>query len=458
MYSRRLRSIYASLAAAKTGERLGQLLTEAKNDARGAFRRAGHSDTAAAALALKIINVCLARVEFTARRTFLHARPFGLELDPCNSCALACPGCVHSRKELFDWPKGMLGAAAANDFLRRYGPYAIHAMFYNYGEPLLNPNTPTYIRAAKRMLTQSVLSTSLSVPRFDADAYVDCGLDYMILSIDGATQPVYERYRKNGDLSRVLHNLERLVEARRRAKSRFPIIAWQFLVFEHNRHELSAAIEMAIAAGVDEMRITQPFGVEWDDPTIQPAWDFQGTSLEFNSAAPADYAANANRFLSELNGDAIDDAFASAWPIRDPGPLPAPTAGHTCQWLYMNTVLDANGRILPCCCAPAPGQNLVFGQLQPGDVFNTPHHIAARAHFASGADSPLKPYCQSCQWADAQSNPDIDPSHIGQFVQAIDPPLFRPDSLPWLSDWSIPTDFFQILAHRAPKTFFNLLS
>lgn len=440
MHSNQLRSLYIALAAAHTGECLAQLLQEAKVNVRNAFRLAGHSDTAASAFALKIVNACLARVEFTARRSHLHARPFGLELDPCNACALACPGCVHSRKDLFDWPKGLLSPTQFHDFLRRYGPTAIHAMFYNYGEPLLNPQTPAYIRSTKRLLTQTVLSTSLSVPNFDADAYVASGLDYILLSIDGATQPVYQRFRKHGNLALVLHNLDKLIAARRRANSRFPAIAWQYLVFEHNRHELPAAIELAAAAGVDEMRLTQPFGVDWDDPSIQPDWTFEGTSIEFHPVTPAAYAANANRFATELDTETIHHAFDNAWPIVHPGPFPAPSNRRACHWLYMNTVMDANGRILPCSCAPTPDRTLVCGHLEPGDLFNTPFHLAARAHFATGAQSPLAPHCQTCDWIYAQSKPDIDPSHICQFIGAIHPPLLDPASLPWLSDWSLPVE------------------
>ena len=55
------------------------------------------------------------------------------------------------------------------------------------GEPLLNSSTPRFIRRAKRYLLRTGLSTSLSVRRFDAHAYVEASPDFMILSIDGAT-------------------------------------------------------------------------------------------------------------------------------------------------------------------------------------------------------------------------------------------------------------------------------
>ena len=63
------------------------------------------------------------------------------------------------------------------------------------------------IRLAKTYLMGTAISTSLSVRRFDAEAYVESGLDFMGLSIDGATQSVYQRFRRNGDLQLVFDNV-----------------------------------------------------------------------------------------------------------------------------------------------------------------------------------------------------------------------------------------------------------
>ncbi|MGP0071063.1 MAG: hypothetical protein ACLPWF_03920 [Bryobacteraceae bacterium] len=140
----------------------------------------------AEALTLKVLNLFLARYHFRARSVSLQSRPFGLIVDPSNVCQLACPGCVHSERseafELFDWPKGTLSENRFSALLKRYGPCAIGTLFYNYGEPLLNLNTPKLIRMAKSWLMRTTISTTLSVRRFDAEAYVESGLDFMGLS------------------------------------------------------------------------------------------------------------------------------------------------------------------------------------------------------------------------------------------------------------------------------------
>lgn len=205
------------------------------------------------------------------------SRPFGLIVDPSDMCRLACPGCVHSSRseelKIFDWHKGALPEDRFSALLRLYGPYAIGVYFCNYGEPLLNLNTPALIRKAKSYLLGTALSTSLSVPRFDPEAYVASGLHFMVLSIDGASQPVYERFRRHGTLELVLDNVRGIVEAKRRLGKRTPALSWNFLAFEHNAHEIPRASRMARELGVDQFRVVNPFDVTWDDPEIRPGRD-----------------------------------------------------------------------------------------------------------------------------------------------------------------------------------------
>ena len=272
----------------------------------------------AQALTLKILNLFLARFHFNARSASVLSRPFGLVIDPSNMCQLACPGCVHSSRseefKLFDWPKGTLSQDCFSALLKLYGPYAIGVYFCNYGEPLLNLATPKLIRLAKTYLIGTALSTSLSVRKFDAEAYVESGLDFMVLSIDGATQPVYEQYRRNGDIELVFDNIRKLVSARRKLGKRTPVLSWNFLAFEHNAHEIPLAARMARKLGVDRFRVVNPFDVRWDDPNIRPAPVKAGLRrLDWLSISSR--PENWNPFPESLDGGLIAREFEKSWTI-----------------------------------------------------------------------------------------------------------------------------------------------
>jgi hypothetical protein len=150
------------------------------------FRDHTQSEIAAQALTLKSLNLCLAKYHFLRRDSVLLSKPYGLIVDPINSCNLACPGCVHSSRSkefrIFEWNAGLLSEDRYASLLRRYGPYAIQATLCNYGEPLLNPHTPKFIRMAKAYLMRTMLSTNMTVKRFDAEAYASSGLDFMTIS------------------------------------------------------------------------------------------------------------------------------------------------------------------------------------------------------------------------------------------------------------------------------------
>ncbi|HXM45844.1 MAG TPA: radical SAM/SPASM domain-containing protein [Bryobacteraceae bacterium] len=392
----------------------------------------------AQALTLKILNICLARYHFHARSASVLSRPYGLVVDPSDMCQLACPGCVHSERsellKIFDWHKGTLPEDRFAALLKRYGPYAIGVYFCNYGEPLLNLNTPKLIRLAKNYLMGTALSTSLSVKRLDADAYVESGLDFMVLSIDGATQPVYERFRRNGRLELVFDNVRKLVEARRRLGKRTPVLSWNFLAFEHNAHEIPLASRMARKLGVDQFRVVNPFDVTWDDPEIRPA-AVDGGVRRLDWLALSNQPENWNPFPEGVDADAIARAFERPWNPHAASDTP-PSEGHTCHWLYKNMVMDATGRIMPCCGAPRPDANLVFATFDGngGDPFNSEKYRQARSFFSGAAPAGEgDPYCARCEWD--QTTVSIGGPEIRRYFRAADAAFFDRRSLRLLSGW-----------------------
>lgn len=69
-------------------------------------------------------------------------------------------------------------------------------------------------------------------------------VEYLNLSIDGATQKTYEIYRRGGNLAHVLKNIERLNHFKNTYNSHFPKLSWQFVIFGHNEHEIPLVKEL----------------------------------------------------------------------------------------------------------------------------------------------------------------------------------------------------------------------
>ena len=427
-----------------------------KNELAGIYWDSIGSEPAAQLLALKTLNLLLARRDFFHRAQRAIASPFGLVVEPSNGCNLACPGCVHSenarQRNVFDWSPGMVKADLMRDFLDQYGPYATHIFLYDYGEPLLNPRTPQYVGWAKDSLALTTISSNLSIKKLDAEAIVESGLDYLTVSVDGATQDVYQVYRRGGDLGLVLKNMAAIADAKRRLHRNTPVIQWQFLVFEHNEHQIEPAIEMAKRHGANQILIASPFDVAWDDPTIRVGtrkshevvvFDFKDSYLEENR----------QRFVDSVDKERVRRFFEDAW-SNDGVAISSEEsqskgADITCHWLYKNVAMDATGRVMPCCGPPGKDYDLVLGTFKANsgsqDIFNTPKYRAARLgckiedEHGSGTEGVALeglPHCLAgCTWGKGRDDVISKPEHSVAMITEATGEVLDPDVCSWLGDW-----------------------
>jgi radical SAM protein with 4Fe4S-binding SPASM domain len=133
---------------------------------------------------------------------------------------------------------------------------------------MLNRRFPEIARVFHEAgVATSVHSNMTLIDQALAEGIVASGLDELSGSIDGVTPESYGQYRLRGDVRRALNGLRAVVRARERAGSRTPLIAWQFLVFEHNEHELETARRMAEDIGADEFRYWGGSGRPWNPAT-----------------------------------------------------------------------------------------------------------------------------------------------------------------------------------------------
>jgi MoaA/NifB/PqqE/SkfB family radical SAM enzyme len=447
-----LAALDARMAPARSVENVVTTLEESKEQLYESLART-QSPLVAKSLTIKILNLFLSKYHFLRRSTTLHSSPYGIIVDPMNACQLACTGCIHSARskelKLFDWGPGVLSESMFADLMRRYGPYAIETSFFNFGEPLLNPDTPKLIRLAKTYLTRTALSTNMAVKHFDAEAYVNSGLDYMTLSIDGATQDTYEKFRRKGDIEIVFQNVRSLMETRARMGKRTPVVSWQYLAFEHNEHEIDDAIMMAQQLKVDLFIVAAPYDVSVDDPNIRPS-EHERRVILFQSDFGEVVVKNWNPFPADIAAEPIEREFAANWLERLVGERPSGSdeplvsAGHTCHYLYKNMVMDARGRIMPCCSAPQTGKpNFVYGNAQSAtDVFNSEEYRLARLSFVNPEQYQIEVaspglskdvYCAKCTWN--QDRAQVNAENVRNYFAAVGNNVFNPDSIGILGSW-----------------------
>jgi hypothetical protein len=115
-------------------------------------------------------------------------------------------------------------------------------------------------------------------------------------------------------------------------------------------------------------------------------------------------------------------------------------SAHTCNWLYKNMVMDANGRILPCCGAPRPDVHLVFANFPAEtDCFNSSDYKRARSCFANGTaaiqpdhdgSAARVPHCENCKWD--HSHTEVGRDQVALYLRTAGLP---PAAIQLLADW-----------------------
>ncbi len=222
----------------------------------------------------RLANLYLSRWELARLRPVLRARPSRLVIEPTNVCNLRCPYC-HTGAGRFGRRPAMMRLEPYLAVLDEIGDYLLLVEVFNWGEPMLHPQLPAFVAAASTRGIATRVNTNLSIPftSHDAERLVTSGLTELFVSIDGATQEVYERYRVGGDLAKVIENCRLVAAAKRRLGTDRPRLTLQFLEFPSNVGDGDAIRQLAASL---DMRLFALRGAvpdpEWGRRTGWPPW------------------------------------------------------------------------------------------------------------------------------------------------------------------------------------------
>jgi len=199
-----------------------------------------------------VVNYLLMKISQRLQLARSWGFPYHVTIEPTNICNLRCPLCPTGDGTL-GRSKGRMSLADFQRIIDEIGPYLGRLEMAGLGEPFINQDLCRMIRYAADAGVWVHLDTNVTLidtPEKVRDL-IASGLGTLNMSIDGATQETYEKYRINGDLAKVLANLKALVAEKRRTGVRFPEIVCQVVVTRQNEHEIDRIREMALALGVD---------------------------------------------------------------------------------------------------------------------------------------------------------------------------------------------------------------
>lgn len=175
----------------------------------------------------------------------------------CNiSCLEACcapeTGIARTRQA------GMLDFDLFRRVVDETGNGLVRIDFFNYGESFLHRRAVEMCEYIKTHFPHVYLYTSTNGLAFNKEAarrLARSGIDEVTFSLDGATQDVYTRYRRRGNLRVALDNLRAMTAEKRQTGRDVPFINWRYILFtwNDNDEEMNLARAAAEEIGVDRL-------------------------------------------------------------------------------------------------------------------------------------------------------------------------------------------------------------
>lgn len=255
-------------------------------------------------------------IEKTTKKGKVKGLPISLTIEPTTACNLGCPECPSGLKK-FSRPEGNLKTDFYTEIIDSVKQHVFYLNFYFQGEPFINPNFLDMVAYAHKNNIYTATSTNA---HFLNDAVakrtVQSGLDRLIVSLDGLTQEVYENYRINGKLEKVIVGTKNILKWKAELHSKTPYLIFQFLVVKPNQHQIEDAKKLAQELGVDEIRFktAQIYDYENGNPLIPTIEKY----ARYRKKANGKYVLK-NKMLNE------------------------------CWRMWSSCVITWDGKIVPCC-------------------------------------------------------------------------------------------------------------
>ncbi len=183
---------------------------------------------------------------YLTRRLHYKTRfPIHMDIESTNFCNMRCIMCPQSEENTmvkgimdFDFYKAIVTEAAQNGL--------ISLKLNIRGEPLMNPRLVDMVAHAKRRGIKEVMfnTNGLLLTPEKTRALIHAGIDYIIISIDGATKETYEAIRKGGDFETLKNNINSLIKYRKQMRLSKPLIRLQYVKMKDNEDEVAAYFDM----------------------------------------------------------------------------------------------------------------------------------------------------------------------------------------------------------------------
>ena len=177
-----------------------------------------------------------------------------LQVESAIACNLRCVMCPWREITKNSQNRGLMPQNVW-DAIRPHLPQVKSIDFTGGGEPLLQPHLSDWIADAKEAGCETgFLSNGLLLKKDLLERILEAGMDWICISMDGATAEMYERIRVGSNFKRVCDNVSNIAAMRH---GKIPKTMINFVLMDMNHHQVEEIVHLAAKLGVDQVNFKQ---------------------------------------------------------------------------------------------------------------------------------------------------------------------------------------------------------
>ncbi|MBS3163143.1 radical SAM protein [Candidatus Woesearchaeota archaeon] len=203
----------------------------------------------------KFINFLKVKYSKIKKSPKVYGLPYSIFMETSSYCNLRCPMCLKLQKNCkFD--NKNISLDEYRRIMNQLGPTMLTLRLWNYGEPLINKDIFEMIKIAKEYKIFTVLSTNgVLMDKETSRKLLESGLDFLVISFDGASKETYEKNRKHGTFEVVLKNVQDFMDLKKQMKKNDILVSIQFIIMNTNENEVEKIKEIADRFGADKLML-----------------------------------------------------------------------------------------------------------------------------------------------------------------------------------------------------------
>ena len=187
-----------------------------------------------------------------------------IQLEFTTHCQLKCSGCWRCDPLLYkNIPDGHLLPENLKTLFEDGKLDHLQTINISFnGEGLMNPHFAELLHICYDYGIKTIAPIGFNfnyITDEQIEAIVDTKLSPIRLSIDGASQETYSKYRVDGNFDKVIENIKRLQAYKQKVGSEYPELTWYMVAFNWNIHEADKAQKMAEELGIEFKLVSNCF-------------------------------------------------------------------------------------------------------------------------------------------------------------------------------------------------------